>query len=185
RGRLDPQRQHGRLPRADGGRDAGHLRQPCPVPDEELAARRQGRGRGRHRRRAGRGGQRHQRRAVAVRRDRELAAGDAGEDPAGVGQDRLRPYLRRPRPSIDSAAMNTILGANGVIGRELSRALFTAAGGVRQVSRHPRAVNSSDETMAADLLDPQETASAVSGSTTAYLVAGLAYDARVWEAQWP
>jgi len=81
--------------------------------------------------------------------------------------------------------MNTILGANGVIGRELSRALFTAAGGVRQVSRHPRAVNSSDETMAADLLDPQETASAVSGSTTAYLVAGLAYDARVWEAQWP
>jgi uncharacterized protein YbjT (DUF2867 family) len=49
--------------------------------------------------------------------------------------------------------MHKILGANGVIARELSRAL--AAGGipVRQVSRHPRPVSATDEAVAADLRD--------------------------------
>jgi nucleoside-diphosphate-sugar epimerase len=81
--------------------------------------------------------------------------------------------------------MHTILGANGVIARELSRAL--AAGGlpVRQVSRHPRPVNATDEVVAADLLDAAATARAVAGSEVAYLVAGLRYDTRVWQAEWP
>jgi hypothetical protein len=43
----------------------------------------------------------------------------------------------------------------------------------RQVSRHPRAVNASDETMAADLLDAEATAHSVAGSDTVYLLAGL------------
>ncbi len=81
--------------------------------------------------------------------------------------------------------MNTILGANGVVARELSRALSASPGPLRQVSRHPQRVSASDEVMAADLLDPQATDRAVAGSATAYLVAGLKYDARVWEAQWP
>jgi len=82
-------------------------------------------------------------------------------------------------------AMHTILGANGVIGRELSRALAAHVPAIRQVSRKPVRVNQTDETFSADLLDSKATADAVAGSETAYLVAGLKYDATVWQEQWP
>ena len=81
--------------------------------------------------------------------------------------------------------MQTILGANGVIGRELSRALSAGGGRLRQVSRNPQPVNSGDETFAADLLDAAATERAVAGSQVAYLVAGLKYAAAVWQDQWP
>ena len=81
--------------------------------------------------------------------------------------------------------MRTILGANGVIARELSRALSRSAGPIRQVSRNPRRVNPTDEVAAADLLDPSATAQAVAGSDVVYLVAGLKYDSAVWQEQWP
>lgn len=81
--------------------------------------------------------------------------------------------------------VHTILGANGVIARELARALAGMPGDLRLVSRHPQKVNASDELVAADLLDADATARAVAGSTVAYLVAGLKYDAKVWEDQWP
>ncbi len=81
--------------------------------------------------------------------------------------------------------MQTILGANGVIGRELSTLLPRHTGTVRQVSRHPRRVNATDELFRADLLDPSATADAVAGSEVVYLVAGLKYDHAVWRDQWP
>ncbi len=81
--------------------------------------------------------------------------------------------------------MQTILGANGVIGRELSRALAARNQPVRQVSRNPQKENAGDETLAASLLDAAATTRAIAGSEVAYLVAGLKYDAAVWEAQWP
>ena len=49
--RPAPERHHGRLPRADGGRDARHRGRPRRLADPGLRARRQGRRRGRHRRR--------------------------------------------------------------------------------------------------------------------------------------
>src|SRR5262252_4881347 len=81
--------------------------------------------------------------------------------------------------------MQTVLGANGVIGRELSRHLPAYSERVRQVSRSPKRVNATDELFSANLLDGKATADAVAGSTVAYLVAGLKYDHRVWEEQWP
>lgn len=81
--------------------------------------------------------------------------------------------------------MQTILGANGVIGNELSKLLPQYTHKVRQVSRHPKQVNASDETFTADLLDPKAVSDAVKGSEVAYLVAGLKYDANVWAEQWP
>lgn len=81
--------------------------------------------------------------------------------------------------------MQTILGANGVIGRELSRLLPQYSNRVRQVSRSPKPVNATDELFSADLLDPKATADAVGGSRITYLVAGLKYDHKVWEEQWP
>ena len=81
--------------------------------------------------------------------------------------------------------MQTILGANGVIGRELSRHLPRYSNRIRQVSRSPKQVNATDELFSADLLDAKATADAVAGSEITYLVAGLKYDHKVWEEQWP
>jgi nucleoside-diphosphate-sugar epimerase len=81
--------------------------------------------------------------------------------------------------------MHTILGANGIIAKELSRVLATTGTELRQVSRHPRQVNPSDATYAADLLDGQATVDAVAGSEVVYLLAGLEYNAKVWQEQWP
>ncbi len=81
--------------------------------------------------------------------------------------------------------MHTILGANGVIAQELSRALVSSSPNIRQVGRNPRKVNPTDETVVGDLLDAQATANAVSGSEIVYLVAGLKYEASVWQEQWP
>jgi nucleoside-diphosphate-sugar epimerase len=81
--------------------------------------------------------------------------------------------------------VQTILGANGVIGRELSRLLPSYTDRVRQVSRRPRAVNPTDDLVSADLLDAKATAAAVAGSSVTYLVAGLKYDYRTWQEQWP
>ena len=81
--------------------------------------------------------------------------------------------------------MQAILGANGVIGRELSHCLQPYTDRIRQVSRSPRPVNATDDLFPADLLDARATASAVAGSSVSYLVAGLKYDHRVWRQQWP
>ena len=82
-------------------------------------------------------------------------------------------------------SIQTILGANGVIGRELSRHLSAYPDRIRQVSRTPRRVHPTDNLLSADLLDAKATADAVAGSSVAYLVAGLKYDHRVWQDEWP
>jgi nucleoside-diphosphate-sugar epimerase len=82
-------------------------------------------------------------------------------------------------------AMQTILGANGVIATELSKQLPSYKTTIRQVSRHPRKVNESDELFAADLLNYEQTGKAVAGSEIVYLLAGLRYDTKVWREEWP
>ncbi|MCG6381988.1 NAD(P)H-binding protein, partial [Vibrio fluvialis] len=82
--------------------------------------------------------------------------------------------------------MQTILGANGQIGRELALSLkrdFTSD--IRLVSRRPQKVNDTDQLFQADLLDPEQTLRAVEGSETVYLTAGLPMDTQLWVAQWP
>src|SRR5690606_30265253 len=81
--------------------------------------------------------------------------------------------------------MQTILGASGVVGRELARALRAFTDRIRLVSRTPRAIDPKDEAHPADLLDAAATDRAVAGSDVAYLVAGLKYDTEVWREQWP
>lgn len=81
--------------------------------------------------------------------------------------------------------MHTILGSNGSIGNELSKELFNYTQDIRQVSRHPKKVNDSDQTMVADLLDSKATSAAVAGSDVVYLVVGLPYKLNVWQQQWP
>jgi nucleoside-diphosphate-sugar epimerase len=81
--------------------------------------------------------------------------------------------------------MQTILGANGTIGHELSKILPQFTQQIRQVSRNPKKENASDETMSADLLNYVQTEKAVAGSDIVYLLAGLKYETKIWQEQWP
>ena len=81
--------------------------------------------------------------------------------------------------------MQTILGASGVIGKGLARSLPRYTDRIRIVSRTPKKVNPTDETLAADLTSGGQTAVAVEGTDIAYLTVGLQYDTKVWQTQWP
>ncbi len=81
--------------------------------------------------------------------------------------------------------MQTILGANGIIAQELSKHLLQYTTRVRQVSRNPKKINPTDELVPADLLNYEQTEKAVAGSEVVYLLAGLKYETKVWQEQWP
>jgi nucleoside-diphosphate-sugar epimerase len=81
--------------------------------------------------------------------------------------------------------MQTILGANGNIGKLLARELTRYTDRVRLVSRNPVNVNESDELLALDLTQPGAVDKAVEGSDVVYLVVGFEYKAKVWEQLWP
>jgi nucleoside-diphosphate-sugar epimerase len=81
--------------------------------------------------------------------------------------------------------MQTILGANGTIGRVLAKELLTYTEKIRLVSRNPRKVNATDELFQADLSDPDMVDKAIRGSDVVYLIVGLEYNIRVWEEKWP
>ena len=81
--------------------------------------------------------------------------------------------------------MQTILGSTGTIGNELAKALTAYTTQIRLVSRHPQKVNPTDEVVAADLLNFEQTMNAVKGSSIVYLTVGLKYDISVWQTQWP
>ena len=82
--------------------------------------------------------------------------------------------------------MQTILGANGQIATELARELKrNYSDKLKLVSRNPRKVHDTDLLEAADLLDAEQTARAVQGSSVVYFTAGLPPDTRLWEQQFP
>lgn len=82
--------------------------------------------------------------------------------------------------------MQTILGANGQIGRELAACLKRDhTGDIRLVSRSPKKVHETDQLLSADLLDAAQTLRAVEGSEIVYLTAGLPMDTKLWVAHWP
>ena len=81
--------------------------------------------------------------------------------------------------------MQTILGAGGIIGTELAKSLPNYTDRIRLVSRHPKKVNLTDELVSADLLDARQTLDAIHGSEIVYLTAGLPYNIKTWQSQWP
>jgi nucleoside-diphosphate-sugar epimerase len=81
--------------------------------------------------------------------------------------------------------MQTILGAGGGIGTPLAEELRNFTSALRLVSRNPKSANASDECVAADLLNKTQVMDAVRGSDVVYLTAGLVYNSKIWEAQWP
>lgn len=80
--------------------------------------------------------------------------------------------------------MQTILGANGQIGEELTRELYRKhTKNLRLVSRNPKKIHESDQVFPADLQHARAVADAVSGSTIVYVTVGLPMDTKLWEEQ--
>ncbi len=81
--------------------------------------------------------------------------------------------------------MQTILGAGGAIGTELTKALPKFTKDIRLVGRNPKKVNETDLIHKADLLNTDAVIKAVEGSDIVYLTVGLVYKTKLWEEQWP
>jgi nucleoside-diphosphate-sugar epimerase len=81
--------------------------------------------------------------------------------------------------------MQTILGSGGSIASNIAKALPEFTDKVRLVSRNPKSVLGTEELFPADLTVKEEVLKAVKGSETVYLTAGLKYDTKVWQDQWP
>lgn len=81
--------------------------------------------------------------------------------------------------------MQTILGSTGIIGCELAKELTKYTKSIRLVSRNPKKVNETDELIKADLKNYEQVLNAVRGSEIVYLTAGLKYDIKVWQTDWP
>jgi nucleoside-diphosphate-sugar epimerase len=81
--------------------------------------------------------------------------------------------------------MQTILGANGVIARELAITLPKYTNEIRLVSRMPKKVNPGDLVLSADLTNYEQTLKAVENSEVVYLTAGLDYTIQTWRLKWP
>ncbi len=79
----------------------------------------------------------------------------------------------------------TILGAGGTIGTDLTHALTAYTDTIRIVSRTPKAVNPGDELVSADLTDAEAVSRAVAGSAVVYLTVGYEYNIKTWREKWP
>lgn len=81
--------------------------------------------------------------------------------------------------------MQTILGAGGGAGTEITRELSNYIKEIRVVSRNPKKVNETDQLMPADLTDPKQLDKAVKGSEVVYVTIGFPYNIKVWRELWP
>jgi len=81
--------------------------------------------------------------------------------------------------------MQTILGAGGGAGTEITRELSNYTKDIRVVSRNPKKVNETDQLMKADLTDPAQLDKAVEGSEIVYVMIGFPYNTKVWRELWP
>lgn len=81
--------------------------------------------------------------------------------------------------------MQTILGAGGVIGRELAVNLQRFTDRIRLAGRNPDFVTGKEELVKCDLTNKELVLDAVDNSEVVYLTAGLKYDYDVWKDSWP
>ncbi len=81
--------------------------------------------------------------------------------------------------------MQTILGSGGIIANHIAKSLPAYTTNVRLVSRNPKAVTGTEELVSADLTSADQVMKAVKGSEVVYLTAGLQYNIKIWQEQWP
>lgn len=81
--------------------------------------------------------------------------------------------------------MQTILGANGIIGEELAKELrHKYTQNIKLVGRNPQKTHVDDLLFKADLLDAESVNKALENTSIAYLTVGLAYDSEIWLRDW-
>ncbi len=81
--------------------------------------------------------------------------------------------------------MQTILGANGIIGEELAKELkLKWTSDIKIVGRKPLKVNEGDVVHKADLKHPEQVKEALKNSSIAYLTVGLPYNSKIWATDW-
>lgn len=81
--------------------------------------------------------------------------------------------------------MQTILGAGGSAGKEITKELSNFIKDIRVVSRNPKKVNETDHLMKADLTDTAQLDKAVEGSEIVYVTIAFPYNIKVWRELWP
>lgn len=81
--------------------------------------------------------------------------------------------------------MQTILGAGGGVGKELTKALTKYTNEIRVFSRNPKKVNENDILLKGDLTIREDVEKAVEGSSVVYLMAGFPYNIKIWKEVWP
>jgi len=82
--------------------------------------------------------------------------------------------------------MQTILGANGIIGEELAKSLRgNYTNEIKLVGRNPKKIHHEDILCKCDLLDLQSVKNALANTDIAYLTVGLPYESKLWLHQWP
>lgn len=79
--------------------------------------------------------------------------------------------------------MQTVLGSNGQIGQEVAKEIYRKySKKIRLVGRHPKKIHPTDELISADLMDFEQTKTAIDGSDIVYFTVGLPMDSSLWEA---
>ena len=81
--------------------------------------------------------------------------------------------------------MQTILGSGGIIAYHLATSLPAYTSEIRLVSRNPKAISGKEELFQADLTSAAQVSKAVKGSEIVYLTAGLQYNLKIWQQNWP
>jgi nucleoside-diphosphate-sugar epimerase len=81
--------------------------------------------------------------------------------------------------------MQTILGAGGGAGTEITRELSNYTKDIRVVSRNPKKVNETDQLMKADLTDLTQLDKAIEGSEIVYVTIAFPYSIKIWRELWP
>ncbi|NCD68482.1 NAD-dependent epimerase/dehydratase family protein [Mucilaginibacter agri] len=82
--------------------------------------------------------------------------------------------------------IHTIFGAGGPVANALTKQLIDHNETIRLVSRRPSTIAGKNVTwQKADLLNYAEVLQAAKGSGVIYLCAGLVYNAKIWQQQWP
>lgn len=82
--------------------------------------------------------------------------------------------------------IHTIFGAGGPVANALTKQLIDHNETIRLVSRRPSTITGKNVTwQKADLLNYAEVLTAAKGSDVIYLCAGLVYNAKIWQQQWP
>ncbi len=76
--------------------------------------------------------------------------------------------------------LQTIIGGNGTIGKEVAKQLHDMNIQVRIASRTPKKVNANDQVFEMDVFNEQSVSEAIKGSSVVYLILGLPYKDQVW-----